>query len=65
MDRYPGQEHASGSSKIPSVLYYDGSGQVRAAGAEVDLPENVEKAEDEEWLKVEWRVLLPYTSFID
>ncbi|KAH8110514.1 hypothetical protein DFH11DRAFT_1514361 [Phellopilus nigrolimitatus] len=52
--RYPGQEHASGSSKIPTVLCYDLQGKLRAAGAEALLPENVEKVEDEEWIKVEW-----------
>ncbi|KAI5115973.1 hypothetical protein M0805_001504 [Coniferiporia weirii] len=52
--RYPGQEHASGSSKIPSFLYYDRQGLLCAAGAEALLAENVEKAEDEEWTKVEW-----------
>ncbi|KAI5116123.1 hypothetical protein M0805_004503 [Coniferiporia weirii] len=52
--RYPGQEHASGSSKIPSILYYDRQGLLRAAGAEALLDKNVEKAEDEEWTKVEW-----------
>ncbi|KAH6908782.1 hypothetical protein BKA70DRAFT_1278787 [Coprinopsis sp. MPI-PUGE-AT-0042] len=29
--RYPGQDHASGSSKIPSVLYYDAGGNMVAA----------------------------------
>ncbi|KAI5114568.1 hypothetical protein M0805_008181 [Coniferiporia weirii] len=52
--RYPGQEHVSGSSKIPSVLYYDRQGLLRAAGAEALLGKNVERAEDEEWTKVEW-----------
>lgn len=54
--RYPGQEHASGSSKTPSVLYYDKNGKLQAAGAEALLSESTEKAEDEEWQKVEWCV---------
>ncbi|THH08786.1 hypothetical protein EW145_g2475 [Phellinidium pouzarii] len=52
--RYPGQEHASGSSKIPTFLCYDLQGRLCAAGAEAFLPENLEKVEDEEWLRVEW-----------
>ncbi|KAI5115452.1 hypothetical protein M0805_008680 [Coniferiporia weirii] len=52
--RYPGQEHVSGSYKIPSILYYDRQGLLCAVGAEALLAENVEKAEDEEWTKVEW-----------
>lgn len=52
--RYPGQEHAAGSSKIPTVLLYDSNGKVRAAGAETLLAENVEQAEDEGWIKVDW-----------
>ncbi|THH05876.1 hypothetical protein EW145_g4483 [Phellinidium pouzarii] len=52
--RYPGQEHVSGSSKIPTILCYDSQGSLRAAGAEALLPENIEKFEDEEWVKAEW-----------
>ena len=52
--RFPGQEHTAGSPKVPSILYYDKEGVVRAAGAEVNIAENVEKAEDEEWVKAEW-----------
>ena len=46
------------SSKIPSVIYYDESGRVKAAGAETELDSVVELAEEEEWLKVQWFVCL-------
>lgn len=52
--RFPGQEHTAGSSKVPSIICYDNGGTVRAAGAEVNIAENVEKAEDEGWMKAEW-----------
>ena len=58
LSRFPGQEHVSGSSKIPSILCYDRLGKLRAVGAEVYLAENVEKAEDEDWVKVEWSVTI-------
>lgn len=52
--RFPGQEHTAGSSKVPSIICYDIGGTVRAAGAEVNIAENVENAEDEGWMKAEW-----------
>ncbi|KAF5317127.1 hypothetical protein D9611_003509 [Ephemerocybe angulata] len=52
--RFPAQEQVAGSSKIPTVLYYDAEGTVRAIGAEA-LSEGIyEQAEDEGWFKVEW-----------
>lgn len=59
--RYPGQEHVAGSPKIPTVMYYDSAGKMRSAGAETQLPETTETAEEEEWLKVEWCV--PHQPF--
>ncbi|KAJ3998694.1 hypothetical protein F5050DRAFT_1868460 [Lentinula boryana] len=44
----------SGASKIPSVLYYDSVGVLRAVGAETLLESIIERAEDEQWTKVEW-----------
>jgi len=44
----------AGAPKVPSVLYYDKQGNMRAAGAEVNSAENVERADDEEWIKIEW-----------
>lgn len=49
-DRFPGKE----DSKIPTVLYYDQKGNVRAAGAEAVTEGIEEKAEDENWTKSEW-----------
>lgn len=55
-ERFPSQEHVHGSSKIPSVIYYDQKGEIRAIGAET-LSEGVyERAEEEGWVKVEWWV---------
>ncbi|KAF9068279.1 hypothetical protein BDP27DRAFT_1224514 [Rhodocollybia butyracea] len=51
--RFPAQ-NPSDSSKIPSVLYYDATGVVRAIGAETQLPATIEQAENEQWIKVEW-----------
>ncbi|KAG2116943.1 hypothetical protein DEU56DRAFT_931625 [Suillus clintonianus] len=52
--RYPAQEHVGGDSKIPSILYYDLQGDVRAVGAEA-LQENIiEQAENEGWVRLEW-----------
>lgn len=51
-------EHMASSSKIPSVIYYDESGRVKAVGAETELDSVVELAEEEEWLKVQWFVRL-------
>ncbi|KAF9047780.1 hypothetical protein BJ165DRAFT_1468128 [Panaeolus papilionaceus] len=52
--KFPGQDHVHGSSKIPTVLYYDKSGKVQAIGAET-LSEGVfERATDGGWEKVEW-----------
>ncbi|TDL19908.1 hypothetical protein BD410DRAFT_815768 [Rickenella mellea] len=51
--RFPGQEHVAGNSKIPSIIYYDTSGNVKAAGAEADSALVESDAEDEGWLRVE------------
>ena len=51
--RYPGQEHVTGNTKIPSILYYDSEGVVTAAGAEAEGASIEATAEDKEWTKVE------------
>ncbi|KIK58160.1 hypothetical protein GYMLUDRAFT_228044, partial [Collybiopsis luxurians FD-317 M1] len=51
--RFPAQL-PGGASKIPSVLYYDSTGKVRAIGAETLLESTIEAAEEEKWHKVEW-----------
>jgi hypothetical protein len=53
LDRFPGQEHVAGNTKIPSIIYYDTHGKVVAAGAEADTATIISQAEDEGWSKVE------------
>ena len=52
--RFPAHEHISGTSKIPTVIYYDLSGKVRAVGAEAMKESVYVSAEDENWVKAEW-----------
>lgn len=52
--RFPAQEHSSGSSKIPTIVYYDKQGAIRAIGAEAASEGIFEQAEDGDWYKVEW-----------
>jgi hypothetical protein len=54
--RYPAQESIGGDSKIPSTLYYDPQGHVRAVGAETLQPHVIEQAEEEGWVKLAWYV---------
>ena len=67
--RFPAHEHISGASKIPTVIYYDLSGRVRAVGAEAMKEGIYEIAEEENWVKAEWYTshnIMPnyYISFI-
>ncbi|KAF9817090.1 hypothetical protein IEO21_03672 [Rhodonia placenta] len=52
--RFPGQENAAGDSKVPSILYYNPDGSVKAIGAEAALPSIALDAEDEGLHFVEW-----------
>ena len=52
--RFPAHEHISGASKIPTVIYYDQSGKVRAVGAEAMKESVFVVAEEENWVKAEW-----------
>ncbi|OAX34711.1 hypothetical protein K503DRAFT_803366 [Rhizopogon vinicolor AM-OR11-026] len=54
VSRYPAQEQVGGDSKIPSIIYYDLQGDVRAVGAEALQERIIEQAEDEGWVKLEW-----------
>ncbi|KAG0702791.1 hypothetical protein DFH29DRAFT_804384 [Suillus ampliporus] len=57
--RYPAQEHVGGGSKIPSIVYYDLQGEVRAVGAEALQEHVIEQAEDEGWVRLErWKLHL-------
>ncbi|KAF5374607.1 hypothetical protein D9615_008998 [Tricholomella constricta] len=52
--RFPAQEKVGGSSKIPTVIYYDKAGKVRAVGAEALRESLRDTIEDEGWVKAEW-----------
>ncbi|KAF9234839.1 hypothetical protein BU15DRAFT_14777, partial [Melanogaster broomeanus] len=54
VSRYPAQEHVGGDNKIPSILYYDQKGVVRAVGAEALQLHVIKQAEEENWVKLEW-----------
>ena len=50
--RFP-DAHRS-ASKIPTVIYCDQTGKVRAVGAEAMKKDICEVGEDEKWVKAEW-----------
>lgn len=52
--RFPADEHLAGNSKIPSLIYYDKKGLMKAAGAEALLDSNIKKAEEEGWELLQW-----------
>ncbi|KAJ8094286.1 hypothetical protein PM082_006826 [Marasmius tenuissimus] len=54
VSKFPGQGKVGGDSKIPSMVYYDQDGNVRAVGAEAMEDSFLEEAEDEEYIGVEW-----------
>ena len=56
--RFPAQEYISGASKIPTIIYYDAEGAVKAVGAEAVSESAIQSAEEEEWSKAEWFVAL-------
>ncbi|KAK0209594.1 hypothetical protein IW262DRAFT_1486534 [Armillaria fumosa] len=49
--RFPAQDNSGGNAKIPTVLYYDQSGDLMAAGAEALDEGVIRSAEDEGWVK--------------
>lgn len=55
--RFPAQENVGGDSKIPTILYYDAKGTVRAVGAEANREGVEEDAEDQGWIRAEWSVI--------
>jgi molecular chaperone DnaK (HSP70) len=56
---YPAQESVGGDAKIPSVLYYDQNGLVRAVGAEALLQSNIELAGEQQWVRADWCCIHP------
>jgi hypothetical protein len=57
--RFPAHEQVNGASKIPTIIYYDRNGKVRAVGAEAASEEIYAQAEEENWVKAEWCVEYP------
>ncbi|KAF8333722.1 hypothetical protein F5887DRAFT_1080066 [Amanita rubescens] len=52
--RFPGQQKVAGDSKIPSIVCYDGDGNVAGVGSEADPEVNPELWEVEELAIAEW-----------
>ena len=52
--RYPGQERVGGDLKIPTIIWYDQSGAVKAAGAEATKEGIDIEASENQWVKAEW-----------
>ena len=63
--RFPAQALVHGDAKVPSLLYYDKTGNVRAAGAEVLTESVLEAALTEEWTKAEWLALNGVRAFTE
>ncbi|KAF9231963.1 hypothetical protein BU15DRAFT_67879 [Melanogaster broomeanus] len=42
VSKYPGQENVGGNNKIPSIIYYDKEGSLRAVGAETQQKDIIE-----------------------
>ncbi|KDR71278.1 hypothetical protein GALMADRAFT_143974 [Galerina marginata CBS 339.88] len=63
--RFPGHPHSGGSSKIPTIIYYDRSGKVRAVGAEAEAEQVSEISQEENWIKAEWFKLHLRSKFGD
>ena len=57
LPRFPAQEQVGGDCKIPSLLYYDQYGVVRAAGAEALRESLAAQKEEEQWLSCPWFVV--------
>ena len=57
LHRFPAQEQVGGDCKIPSLLYYDQYGVVRAAGAEALREGLAAQKEEEQWLSCPWFVV--------
>ena len=55
--RFPGQAEGRGNAKVPSILYYDARGNVRAVGSEALSMDVINDAEENGWMKAEWLVV--------
>jgi hypothetical protein len=56
VNRFPAQEIIGGASKVPSIIYYDKEGRVKAIGAEAINDGILEMAIDGDWYKAEWYI---------
>ncbi|KAL4068705.1 hypothetical protein V8B97DRAFT_1918465 [Scleroderma yunnanense] len=54
VSKFPAQDHVGGDNKIPSIVYYDQEGTVRAVGAETQQPHIIEEATKDQWIRLEW-----------
>ncbi|KAK7472127.1 hypothetical protein VKT23_000249 [Stygiomarasmius scandens] len=52
--RFPAQERIGSDAKIPSIIYYDRDGNVKAIGAEAEREGIIEMAEDQGWDLSKW-----------
>ncbi|KAG7093473.1 hypothetical protein E1B28_007149 [Marasmius oreades] len=52
--RFPGQDHVGGDAKIPSIIYYDREGRVKAVGAEASQEHVQEEARENNWFLSKW-----------
>jgi hypothetical protein len=52
--RWPGQEAQKSETKIPSIVWYDGSGKARAFGAEARTSAVEDEAAEQEWELVQF-----------
>ena len=63
--RFPAQALVNGYAKVPSLLYYDKTGNVRAAGVEVLTESVCEAALTEKWTRAESLVINDVKSFVE
>ena len=63
--RFPAHTQIGGDAKIPSLLYYDKTGNVKAAGAEALTESVLEDALDNDWTKAEWSVIKDVKVFVE
>ncbi|KAF9047815.1 hypothetical protein BJ165DRAFT_1344346 [Panaeolus papilionaceus] len=52
--QFPAQKNVGADCKIPTVLYYDLKGNMRAAGAEACDEGIADEVEEQGWVKAEW-----------
>ncbi|KAJ6458053.1 hypothetical protein C8R47DRAFT_1163706 [Mycena vitilis] len=54
--RFPGQQDVGGDSKVPTSIFYDREGIIRAEGAETMRPQCRDEAQDKGWELAQWYV---------